>query len=127
MEDLGAAAAATTTATTTTHKRARVLPNTHARAHTHAYAHALEDLGAAALGRHVQLLADVGALGNEMQDVVGEVLGVRRRKAHAHLRIHRGHAVQQLREAHPLAVAALEPGLARVTMKCCVDVEWPGR
>ena len=48
-----------------------------------------------------QLSAMMSACGAHLDDVIREVLRVRRREADPQLRVHRRHRVQQLREAAP--------------------------
>mmetsp|Transcript_6871 Transcript_6871/g.27624 ORF Transcript_6871/g.27624 Transcript_6871/m.27624 type:complete len:220 (-) Transcript_6871:742-1401(-) len=60
--------------------------------------HALQGSRRPALRGHVQALRHVGSIANHSQDVVGEILRVRRRETNAHLGIHARDFIEQLGE-----------------------------
>mmetsp|Transcript_7581 Transcript_7581/g.28576 ORF Transcript_7581/g.28576 Transcript_7581/m.28576 type:complete len:395 (+) Transcript_7581:1253-2437(+) len=70
-----------------------------------AASHAVQHRATARLQREVQALADVRALGDEVQQLRREVLGMRGRESKPHVGRSERASVQQLREAHPSTVA----------------------
>ena len=72
--------------------------------------HALEDGGRSRLGRHVQLVANVGPFGHELQEFRGIILGMGRRETDPHRRIERTHRIHQIAKV----VSGSAPGTVRV-------------
>ena len=62
--------------------------------------HALQHGRRTALRRHVQLLRDVGSIGDDAEHLVWKIFWVRRRESNAHLRVHVRRGVEELRESN---------------------------